>query len=134
MCIRDRHTKTANVEFVSSNPTGPLTAGHGRNTILGDMVSSILTWHGYSVTREYYYNNAGKQMRMLAASTYAKYATKIGRDVTAPENGYIGEYLDDIVNQIIERFGENLDPDSICLLYTSPSPRDGLLSRMPSSA
>ena len=108
-----KHTKTANVEFVSSNPTGPLTAGHGRNTILGDMVSSILTWHGYSVTREYYYNNAGKQMRMLAASTYAKYATKIGRDVTAPENGYIGQYLDDIVNQIIERFGENLDPDSI---------------------
>ena len=108
-----KHTKTANVEFVSSNPTGPLTAGHGRNTILGDMVSSILTWHGYSVTREYYYNNAGKQMRMLAESAYAKYATKIGRDVAAPENGYIGEYLDDIVNQIIERFGENLDPDSI---------------------
>ncbi len=107
------HTKTANVEFVSSNPTGPLTAGHGRNTILGDMVSSILTWHGYSVTREYYYNNAGKQMRMLAESAYAKYATKIGRDVAAPENGYIGEYLDDIVNQIIERFGENLDADSI---------------------
>ena len=108
-----KHTKTANVEFVSSNPTGPLTAGHGRNTILGDMVSSILTWHGYNVTREYYYNNAGKQMRMLAESAYAKYATKIGRDVTAPENGYIGQYLDDIVNQIIERFGENLDPDSI---------------------
>ena len=108
-----KHAKTANVEFVSSNPTGPLTAGHGRNTILGDMVSSILTWHGYSVTREYYYNNAGKQMRMLAESAYAKYATKIGRDVTAPENGYIGQYLDDIVNQIIERFGENLGPDSI---------------------
>ena len=108
-----KHTKTANVEFVSSNPTGPLTAGHGRNTILGDMVSSILTWHGYNVTREYYYNNAGKQMRMLAESAYAKYATKIGRDVTAPENGYIGQYLDDIVNQIIEQFGENLNPDSI---------------------
>ena len=108
-----KHTKTANIEFVSSNPTGPLTAGHGRNTILGDMVSSILTWHGYSVTREYYYNNAGKQMRMLAESAYAKYATKIGRDVAAPENGYIGEYLDDIVNQIIECFGENLDADSI---------------------
>jgi len=108
-----KHTKTANIEFVSSNPTGPLTAGHGRNTILGDMVSSILTWHGYSVTREYYYNNAGKQMRMLAESAYAKYATKIGRDVAAPENGYIGEYLDDIANQIIERFGENLDADSI---------------------
>jgi arginyl-tRNA synthetase len=71
-----KHDKSANVEFVSSNPTGPLTAGHGRNTILGDMISSILSWHGYNVTREYYYNNAGKQMRMLAESSYAKYAKK----------------------------------------------------------
>ena len=108
-----KHAKTANVEFVSSNPTGPLTAGHGRNTILGDMVSSILTWHGYNVTREYYYNNAGKQMRMLTESSYAKYAKKIGRDVAAPENGYIGEYLDDIANEIIQKFGKDLDSDSV---------------------
>ena len=108
-----KHTKTANVEFVSSNPTGPLTAGHGRNTILGDMVSNILTWHGYNVTREYYYNNAGKQMRMLTESSYAKYAKKIGRDVTPPENGYIGEYLDDIANDIIQKFGKNLDSESV---------------------
>ena len=107
------HAKTANVEFVSSNPTGPLTAGHGRNTILGDMVSNILTWHGYNVTREYYYNNAGKQMRMLTESSYAKYAKKIGKDITAPENGYVGEYLDDIASEIIEKFGKNLDVDSI---------------------
>jgi arginyl-tRNA synthetase len=108
-----KHAKTANVEFVSSNPTGPLTAGHGRNTILGDMVSSILTWHGYNVTREYYYNNAGKQMRMLTESSYAKYAKKIGRDVAPPENGYIGEYLDDIANEIIQKFGKDLDSDSV---------------------
>ena len=108
-----KHAKTANVEFVSSNPTGPLTAGHGRNTILGDMVSSILTWHGYNVTREYYYNNAGKQMRMLTESSYAKYANKIGRDVAPPESGYIGEYLDDIANEIIQKFGKNLDSDSV---------------------
>ena len=105
--------KTANVEFVSSNPTGPLTAGHGRNTILGDMVSSILTWHGYNVTREYYYNNAGKQMRMLAESSYAKYAKKIGRDVAPPENGYIGEYLDDIADEIIKNLAKDLDSDSV---------------------
>ena len=108
-----KHAKTANVEFVSSNPTGPLTAGHGRNTILGDMVSSILTWHGYNVTREYYYNNAGKQMRMLTESSYAKYAKKIGRYVAPPENGYIGEYLDDIANEIIQKFGKDLDSDSV---------------------
>jgi arginyl-tRNA synthetase len=108
-----KHAKTANVEFVSSNPTGPLTAGHGRNTILGDMVSNILTWHGYNVTREYYYNNAGKQMRTLTESSYAKYAKKIGRDVAPPESGYIGEYLDDIANEIIQKFGKNLDSDSV---------------------
>ena len=107
-----KHDMSANVEFVSSNPTGPLTAGHGRNTILGDMVSSILSWHGYNVTREYYYNNAGKQMRMLAESSYAKYAKKIGKDVTAPENGYVGEYLDDIADEIIRKFGKDLDSNS----------------------
>ena len=77
------------------------------------MVSSILTWHGYNVTREYYYNNAGKQMRMLTESSYAKYAQKIGRDVAPPENGYIGEYLDDIANEIIQKFGKDLDSDSV---------------------
>jgi len=107
-----KHDKSANVEFVSSNPTGPLTAGHGRNTILGDMVSNILSWYGYDVTREYYYNNAGKQMRMLAKSSYAKYAKKIGKNVSPPENGYVGEYLDDIADEIIAKYGEALDSDS----------------------
>ena len=107
-----KHDKSANVEFVSSNPTGPLTAGHGRNTILGDMVSNILSWHGYDVTREYYYNNAGNQMRMLAESSYAKYAKKIGKNVSPPENGYVGEYLDDIADEIIAKYGETLDSDS----------------------
>ena len=107
-----KHDKSANVEFVSSNPTGPLTAGHGRNTILGDMVSNILSWHGYDVTREYYYNNAGNQMRMLAESCYAKYAKKIGKNVSPPENGYVGEYLDDIADEIIAKYGETLDSDS----------------------
>ena len=107
-----KHDKSANVEFVSSNPTGPLTAGHGRNTILGDMVSNILSWYGYDVTREYYYNNAGKQMRILAESSYAKYAKKIGKNVSPPENGYVGEYLDDIADEIIAKYGETLDSDS----------------------
>jgi len=107
-----KHDKSANVEFVSSNPTGPLTAGHGRNTILGDMVSNILSWYGYDVTREYYYNNAGKQMRILAESSYAKYAKKIGKNVSPPENGYVGEYLDDIADEIIAKYGEALDSDS----------------------
>ena len=103
--------RSANVEFVSSNPTGPLTVGHGRQAILGDMVSNILTWSGYDVTREYYYNDAGKQMRVLAESCYSKYAQKIGKDVEMPENGYVGTYLDEIAEKIINKYGKNLKSD-----------------------
>ena len=104
--------KSANVEFVSSNPTGPLTVGHGRQAILGDMVSNILTWNGYNVTREYYYNDAGKQMRVLAESCYAKYAKQVGRDVEMPENGYVGTYLDEIAEKIINKYGKDLESDN----------------------
>ena len=103
--------KSANVEFVSSNPTGPLTVGHGRQAILGDMVSNILTWSGYDVTREYYYNDAGKQMRVLAESCYAKYAQQIGKDVKMPENGYVGTYLDEIAEKIVYKYGKDLESD-----------------------
>ena len=104
--------QSANVEFVSSNPTGPLTVGHGRQAILGDMVSNILTWNGYDVTREYYYNDAGKQMRVLAESCYAKYAQQIGKKVRMPENGYIGSYLDEIAEKIINKYGKDLESDN----------------------
>ena len=101
--------QSANVEFVSSNPTGPLTVGHGRQAILGDMVSNILTWNGYDVTREYYYNDAGKQMRVLAESCYAKYAQQIGKKAEMPENGYVGTYLDEIAEKIINKHGKDLE-------------------------
>ena len=104
--------KSANVEFVSSNPTGPLTVGHGRQAILGDMVSNILTWNGYNVTREYYYNDAGKQMRVLAESCYAKYAKLVGKDVEMPENGYVGTYLDEIAEKIVNEHGKDLESDN----------------------
>ncbi len=104
--------KSANVEFVSSNPTGPLTVGHGRQAILGDMVSNILTWNGYDVTREYYYNDAGKQMRVLAESCYAKYAKQVGKNVEMPENGYVGTYLDEIAEKIINEHGKDLESDN----------------------
>ena len=104
--------KSANVEFVSSNPTGPLTVGHGRQAILGDMVSNILTWNGYDVTREYYYNDAGKQMRVLAESCYAKYAKQVGKDVEMPENGYVGTYLDEIAEKIVNKHGKDLESDN----------------------
>ena len=106
---KKRLNQSANVEFVSSNPTGPLTVGHGRQAILGDMVSNILTWNGYDVTREYYYNDAGKQMRVLAESCYAKYAQQIGKKVEMPENGYVGTYLDEIAEKIINKHGKDLE-------------------------
>ena len=104
--------KSANVEFVSSNPTGPLTVGHGRQAILGDMVSNILTWNGYDVTREYYYNDAGRQMRVLAESCYTKYAQQNGKDVEMPENGYVGTYLDEIAEKIVNEHGKDLESDN----------------------
>jgi len=104
-----RKKQTANVEFVSCNPTGPLTIGHGRQAVLGDIISNILSWHNYEVTREYYYNDAGKQMRILGESCYAKYANKIGKKVEVPENGYVGGYLDDIAEKIIQKYGNDLD-------------------------
>ena len=108
---KEKLNKSANVEFVSCNPTGPLTVGHGRQAILGDMVSNILTWSGYDVIREYYYNDAGKQMRVLAESCYAKYAQQTGLEVPIPDNGYVGKYLDEIALKIIDKHGTNLKDD-----------------------
>ena len=76
------------------------------------MISNILTWKGYDVTREYYYNDAGKQMRVLAESCYAKYASQVGAEYKEPENGYVGEYLDDIAALIIKKHGKELTMDN----------------------
>ena len=100
--------KTANVEFVSANPTGPLTVGHGRNAVLGDAVSNILEWNGFSVTREYYFNDAGRQMRVLSESVEARYFEMLNKPSEFPEDGYQGSYINDIAKEMISEFGENL--------------------------
>lgn len=100
--------KTANVEFVSANPTGPLTVGHGRNAVLGDAVSNILEWNGFSVTREYYFNDAGRQMRVLSESVEARYFETLNKPSEFPEDGYQGSYINDIAKEMISEFGENL--------------------------
>ena len=105
--------KTANVEFVSANPTGPLTIGHGRNAILGDSISNILEWNGYKVTREYYFNNAGRQMRLLGDSVKARYFEILGKDHKFPEDGYQGDYIKNIAKQIIKKHGKNLTVESL---------------------
>ena len=105
--------KTANVEFVSANPTGPLTVGHGRNAVLGDVVSNILEWNGYSVTREYYFNDAGRQMRMLSDSVESRYFEELGKPFDFPEDGYEGSYINDIAKDIINQHGDQLESGDI---------------------
>ena len=100
--------KSANVEFVSANPTGPLTVGHGRNAVIGDTVSNILEWHDYNVTREYYYNDAGKQMRTLGRSVESRYFEYVKKPFEFPNDGYQGEYIIEIAKNIANNHGENL--------------------------
>ena len=100
--------KTAQVEFVSANPTGPLTVGHGRGAILGDVISSILEWNGYEVEREYYYNNAGRQMHRLGESVKSRYLELVGENTEFPEEGYEGEYIIEIAQSLLDKNGDSL--------------------------
>ncbi|MBI66016.1 MAG: arginine--tRNA ligase [Candidatus Marinimicrobia bacterium] len=104
--------QTANVEFVSANPTGPLNVGHGRNAVLGDTISSLLEWQGFKVTREYYFNDAGRQMRILAQSVEARYYELLGKNSNFPEDGYLGSYIKDIAQIILDDEGSELPVES----------------------
>ncbi|MDD4961157.1 MAG: arginine--tRNA ligase [Candidatus Marinimicrobia bacterium] len=105
--------KTVQVEFVSANPTGPLTIGHGRQAVLGDSIARILEWHGYSVTREYYFNDAGRQMRMLGLSVLARYRQLLGEEWQIPEGGYEGEYIFDIARDFRKEYGDAVAADDL---------------------
>ncbi|MCS3858267.1 arginine--tRNA ligase [Salinibacter ruber] len=112
------------VEYVSANPTGPLNVGHGRNAVLGDTIANLLAWTGYDVTREYYYNDAGRQMRVLAQSVRARYEALAGNvptttltlhdDTTVevpetfPEDGYLGQYIVEIAQNLYDEHGDAL--------------------------
>jgi len=100
--------KRALVEFVSANPTGPLTVGHGRNAVVGDTVARLLEWVGYEVTREYYFNNAGRQMRVLGDSVRIRYLQLLGHQVEFPEDYYQGNYIKEIANKLFEEYGASL--------------------------
>ena len=114
--------KKANVEFVSANPTGPLTVGHGRQAVLGDTIANILEWHHYDVTREYYYNDAGRQMRILGQSVAARYFNQLGQKCDFPEDGYEGEYIKTIAKEIREHHGDSLRlDDKIFRIYAEES-------------
>lgn len=108
--------KKANVEFVSANPTGPLTVGHGRNAVVGDTVANLLEWIGYEVDREYYFNNAGRQMRVLGDSVKLRYLEILGDKIDFPEDYYQGDYIKDIAQQLFIKYGDKLrveEPESI---------------------
>lgn len=93
------------VEFVSANPTGPLSVGHGRNAILGDAIARVLEAAGYAVQREYYFNDAGRQMRVLGESTRARALEQLGLPAEFPEDGYQGGYIYDIAKILVEKYG-----------------------------
>jgi len=94
------------VEFVSANPTGPLTVGSGRNAVLGDALANVLAAAGYQVQREYYVNDAGTQMQHFAATLYARYCQALGRDEPVPAQGYQGAYMIDVARDIAAEEGD----------------------------
>ncbi|HPG25745.1 MAG: arginine--tRNA ligase [Spirochaetaceae bacterium] len=119
------------VEFVSANPTGPLSTGHGRQAVLGDCIARLLEATGCDVTREYYFNDGGRQMRVLGDSVKARYLEQLGRaasptaealadpeqawaeerdglPVVFPKDGYQGDYISQIAASLVEREGESL--------------------------
>ena len=100
--------KRANVEFVSANPTGPLTVGHGRNAVIGDTIANLLEWIGYEVDREYYFNDAGRQMRVLGDSVRIRYLNLLESNDEFPDDYYQGEYIVDIAKRIKNEFGDKL--------------------------
>jgi len=121
---------TAIVEYVSANPTGPLTVGHGRNAVLGDTIANLLEWSGYDVTREYYFNDGGRQMRILGESVRARYQVLVDPDTprkqikiaenewadvpeSFPEDGYLGGYINDIAQTLYDEHGAGLDASEV---------------------
>ncbi len=119
------------VEFVSANPTGPLSTGHGRQAVLGDCIARLLESTGWDVTREYYFNNGGRQMRVLGDSVRARYLETLGRaappppkaledpekawvdevdglPVAFPRDGYQGDYIEKIAGDLAAEYGESM--------------------------
>ncbi len=95
------------VEFVSSNPTGPLHVGHGRGAAVGDSVGNILSFAGFDVQKEYYINDSGRQIRTLGTSVWLRLLQKAGKTIDFPEDCYQGEYIKDLADLILEKEGES---------------------------
>jgi len=116
--------KKANIEFVSANPTGPLTVGHGRNAIIGDTIANLLEAIGYRVDREYYFNNAGRQMRVLGDSVRLRYLELLGNKNDFPADYYQGEYIKDIAKSLFNEFGDKLKDEDAEGLFKEVAERE----------
>jgi len=99
--------KKVQVEFVSANPTGPLHVGHGRGAVYGSVVAELLRAVGYDVANEYYVNDAGRQMDILATSIWLRYLECCGQTIQFPSNGYRGGYVEDIARQFFDRVNQD---------------------------
>jgi len=103
-----RAGERAVIEFVSANPTGQLHVGHGRQAALGDAIANLLEWQGASVSREYYYNDAGQQIENLAVSVRARAREILGESGDFPEDGYRGEYIRELAQRYLAEVGNDL--------------------------
>jgi arginyl-tRNA synthetase len=117
-----------NVEYVSANPTGPMHVGHGRGAVFGDALAGLLEFAGAAVTREYYINDAGAQVDVLARSAFLRYREALGEVVTIPEGLYPGDYLQPVGVALAQKYGDTLrdksEPEWL------PSVRDAAIDAM----
>ncbi len=102
--------ESVQVEYVSVNPTGPLHVGHARGAVLGSSLAAILRAAGYTVTEEYYVNDAGTQMETFAQSLYVRYQQALGSNVELDPNGYQGEYVTTLAQEIFHEYGKSFEP------------------------
>jgi len=109
------------VEFVSANPTGPLHVGHGRQAAFGATLANILAAAGFAVQREYYINDAGRQIDILAVSTWVRYLQLLGEQLPFPENGYRGDYVRPLAAALHEQAGESLRQPAAAVLAELPA-------------
>ncbi len=122
-----RSTATAplryNVEFVSANPTGPLHVAHGRGAAIGDAAASLLEWTGHEVTREFYVNDAGRQIELLGESIETRWRQAGGAEIEMPQGGYQGQYVIDIATRLVDELGadrlESMDRVERLRLFSS---------------
>ncbi len=119
-----------NVEYVSANPTGPMHVGHGRGAVFGDALANILAFAGHDVTREYYINDAGAQVDVLARSAFLRYREALGETITIPEGLYPGDYLVSVGTSLAKAHGETLlaKPESEWLPLVRAAAIDGMMA------